>query len=92
MLELAERVRKACDSESEIRLVPYEEAYEAGFEDMRRRIPDTTKIGDLLGWRPTRTLDEILGGRDRVPESARGARPERVSAGRRADRAEGALA
>ena len=44
ILELAERVQKACDSESEIRLVPYEEAYEAGFEDMRRRIPDTSKI------------------------------------------------
>ena len=61
MLELAERVRRACESESEIKLVPYEEAYEAGFEDMRRRIPDTAKIADLLAWRPTRTLDEILG-------------------------------
>ena len=50
----------ACDSDSEIRLVPYEEAYEAGFEDMRRRVPDIAKIGDLIGWRPTRTLDEIL--------------------------------
>jgi UDP-glucose 4-epimerase len=61
MLELADRVRKACDSDSEIRLVPYEEAYEAGFEDMRRRIPDVKKIADCLAWRPTRTLDEILG-------------------------------
>jgi UDP-glucose 4-epimerase len=60
ILELAERVRQACGSDSDIRLVPYEEAYEAGFEDMRRRIPATTKIRDLLGWRPTRTLDEIL--------------------------------
>ena len=47
ILELAERVRSACESESEIRLVPYEEAYEAGFEDMRRRIPDIAKIEDL---------------------------------------------
>ena len=46
--------------ESEIRLIPYEEAYEAGFEDMRRRIPDISKIGDLLDWRATRTLDQIL--------------------------------
>jgi UDP-glucose 4-epimerase len=61
MRELAERVRSACQSESKIKLVPYEEAYEAGFEDMRRRIPDTAKIADLLAWRPTRTLDEILG-------------------------------
>jgi UDP-glucose 4-epimerase len=58
--ELAERVRIACGSDSEIRRVPYEEAYEAGFEDMRRRIPDTSKIENLINWRPTRTLDEIL--------------------------------
>jgi UDP-glucose 4-epimerase len=60
VLELAERVKRACGSDSEIRLVPYEEAYESGFEDMRRRIPDTSKIETLLGWRPTCTLDEIL--------------------------------
>jgi UDP-glucose 4-epimerase len=60
MLELAERVKAACCSESEIRLVPYEEAYESGFEDMQRRIPDTSKIEALLGWRPTCRLDEIL--------------------------------
>jgi UDP-glucose 4-epimerase len=60
IFELAERVRSACGSDSEIRVVPYEEAYEQGFEDMHRRIPDIGKIGDLLAWRPTRTLDEIL--------------------------------
>jgi UDP-glucose 4-epimerase len=60
IIDLAERVRRACRSDSEIRLVPYEEAYDAGFEDMRRRIPDITKIGELLGWRPTRALDGIL--------------------------------
>jgi UDP-glucose 4-epimerase len=60
ILELARRVREACESDSEVRLVPYEQAYEVGFEDMRRRIPDITKIGDLLDWRPTRTLDGIL--------------------------------
>jgi UDP-glucose 4-epimerase len=58
---LAGRVRGACDSDSEIRLVPYEEAYEEGFEDMRRRIPDTSKVEGLINWRPTRSLDEILG-------------------------------
>jgi UDP-glucose 4-epimerase len=68
IMELAERVRDACDSTSEIRLVPYEEAYEPGFEDMRRRIPDTTKIGELLGWHPTMALSEIL---DDVIESQR---------------------
>jgi UDP-glucose 4-epimerase len=66
--QLAERVRKASGSNSAIRLVAYDEAYEAGFEDMRRRVPDTAKIEKLLGWHPTRTLDEIL---DDVIESQR---------------------
>ncbi|MFC2015982.1 GDP-mannose 4,6-dehydratase [Chloroflexota bacterium] len=43
-----------------IALVPYEEAYETGFEDMLRRVPDTTKIQRLVGWRQRRTLDETL--------------------------------
>jgi UDP-glucose 4-epimerase len=60
IMDLAERVRRACRSDSEIRLVPYEEAYEAGFEDMRRRVPDIAKIEELLGWRPMRDLDGIL--------------------------------
>ena len=58
--ELAERVRAAAGSTSEITFVPYEEAYESGFEDMRRRIPDTTKVRGLLGWEPTKDLEEIL--------------------------------
>lgn len=60
ILALAERVREMTSSESEIQLIPYEEAYEAGFEDMPRRYPDVSKIGGALGWSPTRTLDEIL--------------------------------
>jgi UDP-glucose 4-epimerase len=60
IMDLAVRVRAACESDSEIRLVPYEQAYEAGFEDMRRRVPDISKINALLGWRPTRTLKQIL--------------------------------
>jgi UDP-glucose 4-epimerase len=60
IMDLAERVRAACGSDSEIRLIPYEQAYEAGFEDMRRRVPDISKINSLLGWRPTRTLEQIL--------------------------------
>jgi UDP-glucose 4-epimerase len=59
-MDLAKRVIAATESDSEITLVPYEEAYEAGFEDMARRIPDTARIRELLGWTPTRTLDEIL--------------------------------
>ena len=51
----------ATGSGSEITLVPYDEAYEQGFEDMARRIPDTSRIESLLGWRPTKGLAEILG-------------------------------
>jgi UDP-glucose 4-epimerase len=60
MLELAERVKTVTRSESEITLVPYEDAYGEGFEDMHRRIPDITKIEAALGWGPTASLDEIL--------------------------------
>jgi len=58
--KLAETVIAKTGSESGIVTVPYEEAYEAGFEDMERRIPDTSKIREAIGWEPTRTLDEIL--------------------------------
>jgi UDP-glucose 4-epimerase len=60
MLGLANRVREMTDSEPEIHLIPYDEAYEAGFEDMPRRVPDTSKIDTAVGWSPTRSLDEIL--------------------------------
>jgi UDP-glucose 4-epimerase len=58
--ELAELVKVQTASSSEIVLVPYSEAYEAGFEDMPRRVPDLTKIGALIGYRPSRTLEQIL--------------------------------
>jgi UDP-glucose 4-epimerase len=57
---LAERVRKLTSDRSELRLVPYGEAYTAGFEDMIRRVPDLTRIKRLIGYRPTRNLDAIL--------------------------------
>jgi len=60
MLSLADRVREMTGSESPIHVIPYDEAYEAGFEDMPRRLPDTTKIQAAIGWTPTHTLDEIL--------------------------------
>jgi UDP-glucose 4-epimerase len=60
ILDLAKRIRAATDSNSEIVLIPYDEAYEAGFEDMPRRVPDLKKIGDLVGYQPTLSLDEIL--------------------------------
>lgn len=60
MLELAERVKGATNSDSEIVLVPYDEAYGEGFEDMLRRVPDTGKIERTLGWRARASLDDIL--------------------------------
>jgi len=58
--ELAERTIALCDSRSEIVHVPYEQAYEKGFEDMRRRVPDTRKVSEYTGWRHTEDLDGIL--------------------------------
>lgn len=58
--ELAQRVIARTESDSEITFVPYDEAYEEGFEDMDRRIPDLTRIDAQIGWRPSRTLDEII--------------------------------
>ena len=58
--ELAERVKARTGSNSEIVLIPYEQAYEAGFEDMRRRVPDLRKIEATIGWRPRTTLDETI--------------------------------
>jgi UDP-glucose 4-epimerase len=60
IMQLAERVKALTGSESEIVTVPYSEAYEEGFEDMPRRVPDTTKVNRLTGFRPTVTLDQIL--------------------------------
>ena len=58
--DLAERVRAMTGATSEIVLVPYDEAYQEGFEDMPRRVPDLTKIARLVGYRPTVDLDGIL--------------------------------
>jgi UDP-glucose 4-epimerase len=58
--DLAEQIVAATGSSSSIVTVPYEEAYEQGFEDMVRRIPDTSKIHAALGWSTTFTLADIL--------------------------------
>lgn len=60
ILGLAEKVRHLLGSSSEIRLVPYEEAYAKGFEDMRRRVPDLTRIRELIGYAPQFDLDRII--------------------------------
>jgi len=60
ILELAERVKQLTQSDSEIVFMPYDEAYEEGFEDMPRRVPDISKISELVGFRPEMSLDGIL--------------------------------
>ncbi|MGZ3334432.1 MAG: GDP-mannose 4,6-dehydratase [Isosphaeraceae bacterium] len=59
---LAQRVKTLTGSTSEIVHIPYEKAYGEGFEDMPRRVPDITKIHTLIGYRPRKSLDAILGG------------------------------
>ncbi|MGC4094722.1 MAG: GDP-mannose 4,6-dehydratase [Polyangiaceae bacterium] len=60
ILQLAERVKLLTGSSSPIELVPYEKAYEEGFEDMFRRVPDIAKVNACVGFQPTAKLDEIL--------------------------------
>ena len=57
---LAARIKTLTGSQSEIVKIPYDQAYEAGFEDMPRRVPDISKIRALVGYEPTVHLDDIL--------------------------------
>ena len=58
--ELATQVIAQAQSSSEIEIVPYHIAYAAGFEDMRRRMPSTDKINALTGWKPEKSLVQII--------------------------------
>jgi UDP-glucose 4-epimerase len=60
ILQLAERVRARVKSSSKIRLVPYDVAYRPGFEDMQRRVPDLGKARRLIGFAPSRNLDDVI--------------------------------
>jgi UDP-glucose 4-epimerase len=60
IIELAGKVIERTGSSSRIKLVPYAEAYDDGFEELGRRQPDTTAIEDLTGWQATRTVDEAI--------------------------------
>ncbi len=60
ILDLAKRIKELTGSNSEIALVPYDEAYEEGFEDMPRRVPDISKVNKLVGFKPERSLEDIL--------------------------------
>ena len=69
MTDLAHRVIKLAQSESTVRYVTYEEAYEEGFEDMQRRVPDTTRVRELIGFEPRVELDDLI---SQVIEEQRG--------------------
>lgn len=60
ILELAQRIKKITGSQSSIRMIPYDQAYESGFEDMHRRIPNLDRIRQLIGYKPTKILDQML--------------------------------
>jgi len=75
ILELAHRIQEFTGSSSEVVFVPYAEAYEAGYEDMYRRVPDITKITNATGWQPEAALNQIL---HEVVEHERAARERRL--------------
>ena len=75
--ELAERILEMTGSGADVRHVPYEEVYGDGFEDMKRRTPDCSKLTDLTGYEPERTVDDIL--RDVIAE-ARAEKDEQAEA------------
>jgi UDP-glucose 4-epimerase len=60
ILDLARRIVARASSRSDIKLIPYDQAYEAGFEDMRRRVPSIDKIAAAIGWQPAIALDQTL--------------------------------
>jgi UDP-glucose 4-epimerase len=60
VIELARRVIEATGSDSKIQLIPYEDAYGEGFEELGRRKPETRAIRELTGWEPTRTIDDAI--------------------------------
>ncbi|MEK6563705.1 MAG: GDP-mannose 4,6-dehydratase [Candidatus Omnitrophota bacterium] len=58
--DLAKKIIKITKSRSAIKHIPYEQAYEEGFEDMQRRVPDTSKINKLIGFKPHHSLEGII--------------------------------
>ena len=60
ILGLAHRIKEKTGSRSEVQLIPYEDAFPRDFEDMQRRVPSTLKLQKLVGYHPTKVLDDIL--------------------------------
>ena len=58
--DLAQKIKSVLNSESKITYLPYDDAYPSGFEDMRRRVPDTSKITRQFNWKPENDLDKII--------------------------------
>jgi UDP-glucose 4-epimerase len=75
--ELAETIIARCGSSSRIQLVPYNQAYGPGFEDMLRRVPETSRIRALTGWEPQRCLDDVLS--DAITHERQGLQRELVA-------------
>ncbi|WP_190815407.1 NAD-dependent epimerase/dehydratase family protein [Saccharopolyspora pogona] len=71
--DLAARIIAMTDSSSGTIQVPYEEAYGPGYEDLQRRVPDCSRAGELIDFRPERTLDDIV--RDVIDEQVRAGQP-----------------
>ncbi|MEP6787144.1 MAG: nucleoside-diphosphate sugar epimerase, partial [Acidobacteriota bacterium] len=71
--ELAKRAIDLTGSTSSIRYMSYDEVYGAGFEDMQRRVPSLEKARAMIGYQPTRTLDDII---NDVADESRTAPPE----------------
>jgi UDP-glucose 4-epimerase len=59
-MDLANRIINLTGSKSKIKTITYEKAYNSGFEDMERRVPDISKIKQVLGWEPKINLDQII--------------------------------
>ena len=57
---LAEKIISTTKSASNIRHIPYDQAYPSGFEDMQRRVPDTSKIQSAVDWKPVKSLEDII--------------------------------
>lgn len=60
IMDLAKKVIEITESKSDIKKIPYSEAYPAGFEDMQIRVPDISKINNVLGWAPEIGLEKII--------------------------------
>lgn len=81
ILDLAKLIKQMTNSTSRIVTIPYTEAYEEGFEDMMRRVPDLTKVHALIGYKPALSLEHIL--HDVIVDQLSGVEPLRAVAGER---------